>query len=195
MIDSIGDQAFYGCTNLSQCTLSDNITTIGYEAFYGCSNLSVNIPNRISSINSFAFRESKILEAILPETLTTMGNGVFYDCKSLTTAVIPSTITMIPMNTFNGCNILKGVTINGNITKIGAYAFKYSGIYAKYITLNLPASIVAENFSIDVDAFFGRYTTLTINQKQSLSKLTIPDKKWGAYSLTINWLPEDGETE
>lgn len=189
-INSIGKNAFTGCTNLSQCTLSDNITTIGYEAFYGCSNLSVNIPNRISSIDSFAFRESKILEAILPETLMTMGNGVFYDCESLTTAVVPSTITMIPMNTFNGCNILKGVTINGNITKIGAYAFKYSGIYAKYITLNLPASIVAENFSIDVDAFFGRYTTLTINQKQSLSKLTIPDNKWGAKSLTINWLPE-----
>lgn len=189
-INSIGKNAFTGCTNLSQCTLSDNITTIGYEAFYGCSNLSVNIPNRISSIDSFAFRESKILEAILPETLMTMGNGVFYDCESLTTAVVPSTITMIPMNTFNGCNILKGVTINGNITKIGAYAFKYSGIYAKYITLNLPACIVAENFSIDVDAFFGRYTTLTINQKQSLSKLTIPDNKWGAKSLTINWLPE-----
>ena len=99
------------------------------------------------------------------------------------------------MNTFNGCDILKDVTINGNITKIGAYAFKYSGKYAKYITLNLPASIVAENSLIDVDAFFGRYTTLNINQKQSLSKLNISINNWGSKSLTINWLPEDGETE
>ena len=194
-INSIGKNAFTGCTNLSQCTLSDNITTIGYEAFYGCSNLSVNIPNRISSINSFAFRESKILEAILPETLTTMGSGVFYDCKSLTTALIPSTITAIPMNTFNGCYQLIDVKIKGNITEIGAYAFKLPKSPYKSITLDLPASIVEENSLIDVDAFFYRDTTLNINQKQSLSKLTIPDKKWGAYSLTINWLPEDGETE
>ena len=119
-----------------------------------------------------------------------MGSGVFYDCKSLKTAVIPSTITTIPMNTFNGCDILKDVTINGNITKIGAYAFKYSGNYAKYITLNLPASIVEENSLIDVDAFYGRYTTLNINQKQSLSHLDILSNKWGAKSLTIKWLPE-----
>ena len=189
-INSIGKNAFTGCTNLSQCTLSDNITTIGYEAFYGCSNLSVNIPNRITSIGFEAFRKSKILEAILPETLTTMGSGVFYDCKSLTTALIPSTITAIPMNTFNGCYQLIDVKIKGNITEIGAYAFKLPKSPYKSITLDLPASIVAENFSIDLDAFFGRYTTLTINQKQSLSKLTIPDNKWGAKSLTINWLPE-----
>ena len=189
-IDSIGDQAFYECTNLRQCALSDNITAIGSAAFYGCSNLSVNIPNRITSIGFEAFRKSKILEAILPETLTTMGNNVFYECKSLTTVVIPSTITTIPMNTFNGCNKLKNVTINGNITKIGAYAFKYTGTYAKYITLNLPASIVAENSLIDTEAFRDLYITLNINQKESLSHLNIRSDKWGAKGLTINWLPE-----
>lgn len=189
-IDSIGDQAFYECTNLSQCALSDNITAIGSQAFWGCSNLSVNIPNRITSIGFEAFRKSKILEAILPETLTTMGNNVFYECNSLTTAVIPSIITTIPMNTFNGCYQLKDVTIKGNITEIGANAFKLRDRPYKPIILSLPASIVEEESLIEVDAFFGRYTTLKINQKQSLSKLTIPDNKWGAQSLTIKWLPE-----
>lgn len=194
-INSIGDQAFYGCTNLSQCTLSDNITAIGSQAFFGCSNLSVNIPNRITSIGFEAFRKSKILEAILPETLTTMGNNVFYECKSLTKAVIPSTITTIPMNTFNGCYQLKDVTIKGNITEIGAYAFKLPDSPYKSIKLNLPASIVAEGSKIGVDAFSGRYITLNINQKQSLSHLDILNNNWGSESLKINWLPEDGETE
>ena len=99
------------------------------------------------------------------------------------------------MNTFNGCYQLKDVTIKGNITEIGAYAFKLPDSPYKSIKLNLPASIVAEGSKIGVDAFSGRYITLNINQKQSLSHLDILNNNWGSESLKINWLPEDGETE
>lgn len=33
---SIGDSAFYGCTNLTDVTIPDSVTSIGDSAFYGC---------------------------------------------------------------------------------------------------------------------------------------------------------------
>ncbi len=38
-LDSIGDDAFFGCYSLTEITVPASITNIGYHAFYGCDNL------------------------------------------------------------------------------------------------------------------------------------------------------------
>lgn len=37
--DSIGEEAFYGCSNITTIELPDSITNIGNYAFYNCSSL------------------------------------------------------------------------------------------------------------------------------------------------------------
>lgn len=39
-VTSIGDQAFYACTNLTSVAIPDNVTSIGKETFYGCNSLT-----------------------------------------------------------------------------------------------------------------------------------------------------------
>ena len=53
---SIGDYAFYGCTNLKSITIPDGVTSIGYSAFEECSTLtSITIPDSVTSIGWSAF--------------------------------------------------------------------------------------------------------------------------------------------
>ena len=44
-VTSIANSAFYGCTSLTNVTISKNVTNIGDAAFYNCTNLkNVTIP-------------------------------------------------------------------------------------------------------------------------------------------------------
>ncbi len=55
-INSIGDKAFYGCTSLVGTELPNSVTYIGFGAFEDCLNLSnIVIPNSIIHIRGFAF--------------------------------------------------------------------------------------------------------------------------------------------
>ena len=55
-VTSIGDSAFYGCTNLTNVTISNSVISIEGWAFYGCSNLkSITIPSSVTSISGSAF--------------------------------------------------------------------------------------------------------------------------------------------
>ena len=55
-VTTIGDQAFLGCTGLTEVTIPNSVTTIGEGAFYGCTGLtSVTIGNSVTSIGNYAF--------------------------------------------------------------------------------------------------------------------------------------------
>ncbi len=55
-VTSIGDAAFYGCSDLTSINIPEGVTSIGGAAFYNCSNLtSINIPEGVTSIGRMAF--------------------------------------------------------------------------------------------------------------------------------------------
>ena len=55
-VTSIGYNAFYGCSLLSEITIPSSVTSIGDSAFYGCSALSeITIPAGVTSIGGSAF--------------------------------------------------------------------------------------------------------------------------------------------
>lgn len=62
----IGDEAFWGCTEITELILPEGVTTIGNEAFFNCKNMkSLTIPNSVTDI----------------------GYGMFQWCENLTTIV------------------------------------------------------------------------------------------------------------
>ena len=48
---------------------------------------------------------------MIPDSVTSIGNNAFYDCRGLTSITIPDSVTSIGKNAFLGCEGLKRVDI------------------------------------------------------------------------------------
>ena len=128
--ESVGDEAFYGCSSLKSANLQ-KVKSVGAYAFADCSTLSyVSVP-MVEFIGEGAFGQyeeygggAPIFESItLPNTLEEMGDGVFIGCNGLLEVEIPSSMTEIPDFTFSYCANLSSVTIPSSVKRVGAYAF------------------------------------------------------------------------
>jgi hypothetical protein len=85
-VTSIGEYAFYGCSNLSDVIIGDGVTTIGENAFSYCDSLiSVTIGNGVTTIKEYAFYECEgLTSVIIPVSVTNMDNDAFYGCPGIT---------------------------------------------------------------------------------------------------------------
>lgn len=127
-LKDINGYAFEKCRKLEELTLPSQIETLGYDAFRDCNNLYLNtpqLPNSINHIDDFAFAGTSVSEVILPANpaYTKVFTNVFGWCNLLTDVTIPSNVTSIGGGAFNTCPILEHVTIEGTITEILDEAF------------------------------------------------------------------------
>ena len=80
-VTSIGDEAFYGCTNLVTVAIPASVTTIGDEAFFGCNNTnftSITIPASVTSIGNRAFSGCTYLATVTVYAPScTLGSNAF----------------------------------------------------------------------------------------------------------------------
>lgn len=111
------------------------LQTIGESAFSDCSNLTdITIPNSVTSIGSYAFSRCIDLANItIPNSVTEIGISTFYNCSSLTNITLPNSVATIHNYAFRGCSSLIDITIPNSVTTIGSYAFwecyKLANIY------------------------------------------------------------------
>lgn len=184
-VSTIGNYAFYSCSNLINVDISGSVTSIMYHVFDGCSSLTnVTIPNSVTSIGWYAFKGCSSLTSIaIPDSVASIGNGAFEDCyslasvtipnsvksigllafsdcRSLINVAIPNSVTSIASSTFAGCSNLTTITIPDSITSIGEYAFHYCSSLSN---ISIPNSVT----SIAAIAFYGC---------SSLTSVTIPNK-------------------
>ncbi|MDY3674739.1 MAG: leucine-rich repeat domain-containing protein [Prevotella sp.] len=142
-VTSIGKDAFYKCSGLTSVTIPNSVTSIGNSAFWGCSGLtSVTIPNSVTSIGGSVFSLCSKLEDIIivnnmfvhlpetysghysiPENISQIIGGAFYNCRGLTSITIPNSVTSIGNSAFKGCSSLTSVTIPNSVTSIVTSAF------------------------------------------------------------------------
>lgn len=112
----IVDRGLAGKANLTNLVniLSNfpNLNTIGNLAFEGCTNLKyADIPSTVIHFGSDVFAKCTSLEGCYLDQsqITSLGAGTFIDCSALTTVTLPSTLTSICNGSFYYCNTLAGI--------------------------------------------------------------------------------------
>ena len=113
-VTSIGNQAFYQKSSITNVSIPNSVTSIGDYAFYFCTNLtSVTIPDSVTSIGDHAFRECYGLTSVtLGSGVTSIGGYAFSSCTSLTSVTIPSSVTSIGQVVFSSCSSLRAITVD-----------------------------------------------------------------------------------
>lgn len=66
----------------------------------------------------------EIQEAVIPDSVTKIGEDAFWGCDSLESIEIPDSVTEIGEGAFWGCRSLKSVEIPDSVVKIGEMAFE-----------------------------------------------------------------------
>ncbi len=126
----------YACENGVLFT-KDKAVLIKYPI--GNERTSYVIPNSVTTIGNGAFNGCDSLTSVeIPDSVTTIGNSAFYLCTELTNIAIPDSVITIGDGAFYSCDILTCVEIGANVTTIGDGAF-YD---CKNLTsITIPASV------------------------------------------------------
>lgn len=124
-IDTIGEEAFYGCQNLESINIPNTMATIKAECFNDCQKLRWFSNMHAAFVYNFATRSSGLARATFGGGGTAYGTAsAFNKCLNLRRAAYPSKYTAVGSNDFAGCSSLVEVVFNGNITKIDGAAFQ-----------------------------------------------------------------------
>lgn len=124
----IGDRGFAGCTSLTNVKLSEYFNTIGDYAFADCTSLStLDLSNRpVKSIGSHAFRNTGFKELDFSQATSwiTIGDWAFADCKSLKTLSLPENVTSVGVGAFFNDDSLEEMSVLNGITTLPDATFK-----------------------------------------------------------------------
>ena len=208
-VTSIGDFAFENCSGLTSITIPDSVTSIGDHAFYNClTSITVSennkyfsslngvlfnkdktelitypignerteytIPDSVTSIGNFIFYNCSSLTSItIPDSVASIGNSAFYNCSSLTNIKLPDVIDIISGNTFRDCSSLLNIIIPDSVTAIKECAFYNC---SNLTSITIPDSVA----SIENSAFYNctSLKSITLNNPDceiSNDKDTIPE--------------------
>ncbi len=114
-------------------TNNGTITITGYNG----SNGVVMIPGTIAdlpvaSIGDWAFYATSVTNVLIPDSVTNIGDGAFFDCESLTNVTLGSSVTDIGDWTFAFCPSLTSVCGRGNAPNLGGDNVFYGNLATVY---------------------------------------------------------------
>ena len=197
-----GDNPYTGEVSIPPTVTIDGteytVTSIGEKAFFNCSELtSVSIPNTITSIGSYAFAYCYGLERVNITDIASWCNIDFVNSKGefnplqcahhlylngieVTDLIVPESVTYINDYAFLGCTGLNSVVIPNSVTALGRESFKETGITSVVI----PGSVK----TIGYKAFMGceNLTDVTLSEGLTL----IDEEAFSTSGITEIHLPE-----
>ena len=186
-VNIISNSAFRGCSLLENVTIEDgyNVLCIFPLAFYDCDNLTklnttngkeITIPTtevsktdeNVTFIGAKLYSTDIQGEIVIPNGITKIPHGAFYNCSKLTGVTIPDSVTSIIDYAFYNCKNLTTVTIPEGVTSIGYCAFY--GCKNSALTIAIPDSVTS----------IGEYAFYNVAEITYNSQMTATGTPWGA---------------
>lgn len=181
---TLRDGMFDGCTWLETLNMPQGVTEIGKRTFGGCKSLDVELPPQLERIGEKAFYRSGIKNAILPDTVRSIGSGAFEQTRSMVSATLPTTITAVPERMFYA-SYVERVSLPVGLQSIGKAAF----FNCMHLTdLQLPEGLI----TIEGSAFSGCTVLKELTLPGSLKH--VGEKVFGGSNIEIVHV-EEGITE
>ena len=133
-ISQIGQYAFCNGKGFVSVTLPSSLTEIGDCAFLDCNNMQKVIIHDVAAwcniykpsngnplfyAKHLYLDDNLIVHLIIPEGVTTINSGSFYNCIDIVSVDFPNSLNAILGNAFEGCINLISVDLPDNISEIG----------------------------------------------------------------------------
>ena len=132
-VTSIGDRAFSFCSSLKYISIPKSVICLNANPFADWNGkLECLSPNFVyeddvlfnkDKSRIISFRNQNIKSYVIPSSVTSIGEGTFSFCDSLSEIVIPSSVTSIGDLAFFRCHSLSEIVIPSSVTSIGKSAF------------------------------------------------------------------------
>ena len=156
-VSSIGEWAFSDCSSLKYISIPKSVICLNGNPFVNWNGkLECLSPNFIyeddvlfnkNKSKIISFRIQNIKSYIIPDSVTSIGNGAFSGCSFLSSIVIPDSVTSIGDGAFSGCSSLSSIVIPKSVTSIGDSAFFGCSSLSNIVIPNSVTSIGDSAFS------------------------------------------------
>ena len=179
---SIGNYAFTYCRSLTRFDIPSTVNSIGTDIISGCYNLktitvaagnidykevnnclvtysgstllavpcgcaTVDIPQGVTAIpGGMFYNDDNLLSVTIPQGVTSIGSSGFSSCNSLTQVSLPDGLTLISANAFKDCDSIAEIILPASVTTVGTQAFTGGNSTSRrVILLGAPPSGIVES--------------------------------------------------
>ena len=122
-VTSIEFGAFQHCSGLTSLTIPNSVISIGDYVFTSCTGLTSFVVESGNPVYDSRDNCNAIIRTadntliygcqttVIPNSVTSIGNGAFYECPGLTSLTIPNSVTFIGNSAFIGCSGLTTIIV------------------------------------------------------------------------------------
>ena len=146
------------CSCITAINTWGDVELVPNYGFYNCKSLSsAIIPDSVTSIGDRAFYYCNELKNVsLSKSLTSLGSYAFIGCSALEYIFIPNGVVSINQEAFEYCYALSQIVISEGVTSIGNLAFRECSALRN---IDIPNSVT----SIGASAFYDCTKLETVN--------------------------------
>lgn len=138
----IANSAFRNCTGLNDVSFPRGLKILEPYAFTQCLSLTdIKLPVGLSTISSYAFATCNIVDCVIPEGVTTVGQEAFSSNSAMKTVSLPESFTTLGTRAF-GYNESITTIITRNLTPPALEASVFNSVNKTNCTLIVPNSAV-----------------------------------------------------
>lgn len=110
MVKRIAKKALMYASNITELTISDEVTTIDSAAFMNCGMTTLNLPAHIKTISeNMCNGMTNLTEIKIPDEVDTIKYSAFSSCRALSKLILPAGLKYIESYAFIHCSELKTI--------------------------------------------------------------------------------------